>query len=154
MKKFQWLWLLLFLFYGLTAKAQTGDSLVINLKNGQRITFALSQIRKITFDSVAASVNQKSPNPQIEILPSYPNPLNTTTTIEFITKISGNAILEIFDSKGESIRRLERKNCIVGKNRFIWDGMDKTGNKVSGGSYFYKLSFKNELLTGKMKVVK
>jgi hypothetical protein len=151
MKQFHRLWFLLFLFYGLTAKAQTGDSLVINLKNGQRITIPLSQIRKITFDSLTASVKQSNPTHQVEILPSYPNPLSNATTIEFKTTVIGNAELEIFDSKGEIIRKLELKNCVLGKNR---DGLNRSGKKVSSGSYFYKLIFMNEILAGKMEVVK
>ncbi len=36
------------------------DSLTINFKNGKHVTIALPEIRKITFDSLKASVSEKT----------------------------------------------------------------------------------------------
>ncbi|MCK4678442.1 MAG: T9SS type A sorting domain-containing protein [Bacteroidales bacterium] len=67
---------------------------------------------------------------------SYPNPFTDKTTITFTLPLnSSNCVLQIFNIKGELIR----KYTINGKNKQQWDGKDNNGNLVPNGIYFYHI---------------
>jgi flagellar hook assembly protein FlgD len=146
--------ILLILFLAIRAEAQVGDSLVVHFKNGKTLTFALSEIQKITFDSLTESVPSKDPTHHLEVSPSFPNPAKSAATIDFSIPESGSVGIVIYDSKGNLIRSLEPRNCSSGKNEIIWDGLDKSGAKIPSGAYFYEVRFKDEVQVRSMVVIK
>ena len=49
------------LFFATRAYSQgVGDSLIVNLKNGQRVAIPLSEVRKITFDTSSSGVGRSA----------------------------------------------------------------------------------------------
>ena len=152
-KLFHLCWLLL-LCPTLPLQAQTGDSLIINLKNGQTVVLPLSQIQKITFDTATTAVHEiNSPAHSLEVAPSYPNPLQKGTTINFDIATSGTVKVAIYDNKGNMVRLLT-SDCEAGQNRIEWDGRDKNTDHVPSGAYFYEVRFKGEVQTRQMVVIK
>src|ERR1051325_4015219 len=90
--------LVVLLILGSSVHAQgIGDSLIVHLKNGQRVAIPLSDIRKITFDTLGTSDVKNSPSfsrrGQGVV---YPNPLRTSTTIDFDLPHSGDVTIQIF----------------------------------------------------------
>jgi hypothetical protein len=74
-KRLRFIYFLLLLCFAVPAHAQT-DSLVITLKKGKTVVLALSQIQKITFDSVKIdAVYDNSRTHNLLVAPSFPNPL-------------------------------------------------------------------------------
>jgi hypothetical protein len=104
--------ILLVLFLANRTDAQVEDSLVVHFKNGKTVTIAPSQIQKIIFDTLTTSVFASDLAHHLEVSPSFPNPASAATTIDFSIPESGNITITIYDSKGNSIRQLEAKNCI------------------------------------------
>ncbi len=146
--------LFLFICYAAPAKGQTSDSLVISFKNGQKVTLALSQIQKITFDTLTANVNDKNTSTNgLQLLASYPNPLRSSTTIDFDIATTGLVKISIYDAKGNAIRNLQ-VNSQLGRNQIVWDGLDNSGIHVPSGEYFYEVRFKNDIQVRKMVVIK
>jgi flagellar hook assembly protein FlgD len=144
---------LLLLCFALPAKAQT-DSLVITLKNGETIVLALSQFQKITFDSVKNDVHWNNPQTHnLLVMPSFPNPLQKSTTINFTLAAPGAVSVTIYDSKGNVIRRL-KSDCQAGQNRIIWNTLDNSGAEVPSGEYFYEVRFGGEVQTRKMVIIR
>ncbi len=132
-----------------------GDSLIVNLKNGQRVAIPLSDIRKITFDTLTAAVPQTaSPTHGLALSPSFPNPSRAGTNIDFDIATAGSVTIAIYDNKGNLIRRLPAPNAQMGHNRMVWDGLDEQGTTVVSGAYFYEVRFKEEVLTQKTEVVR
>ncbi|MCK5052330.1 MAG: T9SS type A sorting domain-containing protein [Candidatus Cloacimonetes bacterium] len=120
--------------------------------------------------SVNANNSTSNPNTQVEIicqntvgigneliipefdyqLQNFPNPFNPSTTISFNipAKDAQNAVIEIYNLKGQKIQQYTILN-----NQFsiIWDGTDNLGKSVSSGIYLYKL--KNGSYTSSKKMI-
>jgi hypothetical protein len=132
-----------------------GDSLIVNLKNGQRVAIPLSSIQKITFDSSSSDVVQINPNlPGLQVSPSFPNPSRSGINIEFSIPGPGSVGISIFDSKGNLIRLLPMQNCTAGQNQIRWDGLDDRGSPIPSGAYFYEVQYNGETQTKQMVVIK
>ncbi|MCD4791189.1 MAG: T9SS type A sorting domain-containing protein [Bacteroidales bacterium] len=82
---------------------------------------------------------------------TMPNPFSDKTQIRFEVKKSGKLTLDIFNFKGSKIKTLIPGLMLnKGSHTVIWDATNQSGNRVKPGIYFYKLTFDNEVLTGKM----
>jgi flagellar hook assembly protein FlgD len=71
---------------------------------------------------------------------AYPNPLNPETTLEFRTSQDGPVKVQVFDIAGRLVRTLQDGNLPAGYNSVRWNGTTSTGNKVSSGVYYFKIS--------------
>lgn len=132
-----------------------GDSLVVNLKNGQRIAIPISSIQKITFDTVLSDRVQYSGNATagLNVKDNYPNPFHSQTNIVFSVSEPGIASINVFDLKGEFIKSIEKIDCTAGQNTVPWDGKDQKGDPVPIGTYLYELHFGSHVQTRKAVVV-
>jgi flagellar hook assembly protein FlgD len=86
--------------------------------------------------------------------PNYPNPFNPKTTISFDMPKAANARLDIYNAKGQRVKTLFDGNAAYGRTSLIWNGTDSSGNAVSSGIYFYRLSTENHNETRKMILMK
>ncbi|MCD4818593.1 MAG: T9SS type A sorting domain-containing protein [Candidatus Cloacimonetes bacterium] len=85
---------------------------------------------------------------------NYPNPFNPETTISFeTTNLHSLARIEIFNMKGQRIRKFEMRNLKLGINDVIWNGKNDKGKIVSSGIYFYKLILDNEVVDSKKMIL-
>jgi len=64
----------------------------------------------------------------------YPNPFVNTTKIQLTNKTTPISIVEIYNALGERVDKLTTT-----KDFIIWNGIDRSGRKVSPGIYFAKL---------------
>lgn len=92
------------------------------------------------------------PTPEIAInfqLKNFPNPFNGNTTIEYQLPKEGKVRLTVFDLSGHEIATLvnEYKTAGVHKVNF---GV----NKLSAGTYFYKIQFEEMIQTRKLVIIK
>jgi hypothetical protein len=80
------------------------------------------------------------PNPKaFEIIKSYPNPFNPSTTIEFSLAEGGDVSLAIYDILGRKIRPLYDGYRDAGSYSLVWDGKESSGKDMPSGTYFYRL---------------
>ena len=70
---------------------------------------------------------------------NYPNPFNPTTTVRYVLAQPGQAVLDIFDLRGQRIRRLVDGSKLPGVYEVSWDGLDDTGREVGSGVYLCRL---------------
>ena len=86
---------------------------------------------------------------------NYPNPFNPTTTISFeTTNLHEIPLIEIYNLKGQKVKKLEIRNLKLGINNVIWDGTDSNYQPVSSGIYFYKFISGDYQQTRKMILLK
>ncbi len=75
---------------------------------------------------------------------NYPNPFNPSTRIGFdIAGKSGDAIavnLSVYNTQGVKIKTLYNGLLAPGEYTLEWDGINESGQIMSSGVYFYRLS--------------
>lgn len=86
-------------------------------------------------------VAQGKPKPvSYALTQNQPNPFNDETMIEFAVPVKGKVKLEVYDITGKLVKTLVNEVKDVSWYKVKWDGKDNSGNNVSSGVYFYKLS--------------
>lgn len=85
---------------------------------------------------------------------NYPNPFNPETIIEFSIPTSGNVDVDIFNLKGQKVSSLLHSQLAGGNHQVIWNGRDESGKAVSSGTYFYRISFNEQIYTRKIVLLK
>ena len=90
---------------------------------------------------------------------NYPNPFNPETWIPFQLHAPSTVYIEIYNSIGNIVRRLELGYLPTGlyhnkKRSGYWDGLDQTGKPVASGIYFYILKANGYQEGRKMVVLK
>ena len=105
----------------------------------------------LEFDRFAIGVGR-----DIDALPSqpllignYPNPFNPQTTIEFYLPEAGNVNLSLFNLRGELVQLLVEGELVAGRHAYSW-----SGKEAAAGIYFYRLTTKNAVTSGKMLLIK
>lgn len=78
-------------------------------------------------------------SPNLLLRQNYPNPIRSTTTIEFYQKKLSPASVFIYNLKGQVIRLLVQKQVKSGWNKIDWDLRDNQGKIVANGNYIISL---------------
>lgn len=112
--------------------------------------------KKIIYTAIEDNAN--IPN-SFELLPNYPNPFNSQTTITYTLPKEADVKIEIYNSIGKIISSVSFFSQQIGKHLFIWDAKDKFGNAISTGVYFYRIliSYQDAIVqekTSKMLLIK
>jgi hypothetical protein len=89
-----------------------------------------------------------------ELLPSYPNPFNPTTTIPFEVAAQGRVTLQVFDTQGKLVRTLCDEVLPAGVHQAVWDSHDNVGRQVATGVYFVRLVTGDYRMTRKLVMIK
>jgi len=85
---------------------------------------------------------------------NYPNPFNPATKIKYELPNNTDVNIQIFDILGQKVKTLVNKNQNRGIHFVTWDGLNKRGESVSGGIYYYKLQTSEFQQTKKMLLLK
>ena len=86
---------------------------------------------------------------------NYPNPFNPETTISFFTtEGTENTELNIYNMKGQKVKTLVNEILLAGQHSVIWNGTDNSNNSCASGIYFYMIRVDENVMTGKMMMVK
>jgi hypothetical protein len=70
---------------------------------------------------------------------NFPNPFNPSTQIRFALPVNSAVKISVFNLLGEVVKEILNNDLNAGLHTVIWNGDDKSGNKVSTGIYFYEL---------------
>ena len=85
---------------------------------------------------------------------NYPNPFNPETLIKFHLQEKSLVSIEIFNVKGQLIKKLTEQEFNSGSHSVLWDGTDSNNKKISAGIYFYKMRSGTYTSTRKMLLLK
>jgi len=94
------------------------------------------------------------PSRELVLEQNYPNPFNPSTMISFYLPSDSPVRLEIFDINGRLVRKLADGALPAGAHRRSWDGKNASGERVSSGVYFYRLTAGAKQLSRKMVLLK
>lgn len=88
------------------------------------------------------------------LLQNYPNPFSTATTISFRLEKEESVSLEIYDITGHKVATLFDNVLVSGNNEVIWNATSDSGDVLTGGTYFYRLTVGDIYKTSKMLLIK
>ncbi len=86
--------------------------------------------------------------------PNVPNPFATSTQIAFYAPKKGAVKLEIFDIHGNLVKTLVDGSVEAGFRQLEWNGVDNGGRNVPSGTYTYRLTAGETVLTRTMILMK
>jgi hypothetical protein len=93
-------------------------------------------IARIFLAELLIGLEEESPNlPQSVWFINYPNPFNSSTTIEYGLPEAGHVTIEIYDLLGRRVETLIDGEQYAGTYQVVWDAGDR-----SSGVYFYKIT--------------
>ncbi len=81
-----------------------------------------------------------TPQPGRLQLANYPNPFNPSTTITFRMKEASNVSLEVYNLRGQRVRKLFTGTKNAGEHSVLFDGRDDSGMILGSGIYLVKAS--------------
>ena len=82
----------------------------------------------------------ESPEPaRFSLLPNTPNPFNTATRLTYTLEAPAAVRLEVFNLRGQRIRRLVNEHRAAGWHSAVWDGRDDAGIPLASGVYISNL---------------
>ena len=85
---------------------------------------------------------------------NYPNPFNPSTTIEYTLPQRSKVAIDIYNVLGQKVRTLVDETQAAGSHSIVWDGTNQSGQSVSTGFYFYKLTAGDYIDSRKMLMIK
>ena len=120
-----------------------------------------STIQYTFLDAEGYEINRGISNLEIDMLPerftvytNYPNPFNPTTTIKYDLPEVRDVQISIIDLTGRIVVSTDLKNHKAGRHTYVWNGVNKSGKKVSTGMYFFILTAGLETNKQKMLLLK
>jgi len=91
---------------------------------------------------------------QNALIGNFPNPFNPQTTIRFSTASNCPVTIDIYNLKGQLVKRLVDDSKAAGNHSVVFDGTDNNGRSVASGVYYYKMQAGKFRSTRKMILMK
>jgi len=89
-----------------------------------------------------------------ELKPVYPNPFNPRATIPFSLKESTTVSFEIYNTRGQLVRRIPIGDKAAGYHQTEWDGRDGQGRACGTGVYHIRMTAGTESFFRKAVLMK
>jgi len=108
----------------------------------------------LTVSSSLNTASIKNIPTEFKLHQNYPNPFNPSTTIRYDLPNDGFVNISILDSKGRLVKTLLNKKQSPGYKSINWNSLDKNGDAVAAGLYFYSIKTNESLQSMKMILLK
>ena len=89
-----------------------------------------------------------------EMVVNYPNPFNPETTIQYRLAQPSDVQLKIFSLEGQEVQTIFTGLQSQGLHQLQWNGINQNGIPVASGVYMYQIQTHNQILRGRMNLVK
>jgi hypothetical protein len=91
---------------------------------------------------------------QFRIDSLYPNPFNSTITINYTIHKKTNINIKVYDIKGEQVAELLNGDCSPSEYQIQWNGTNASGLLVSNGLYILRMSSPSQTISKKIALIK
>jgi hypothetical protein len=144
-------------------KSTSNDAAVYSSKEGgtaPELVVVSGALTKETTEGLADAANSDKLEeitllPEVlELLPNYPNPFNSETSIEYALPEDTHVKLAIFNVKGQLVRLLFNGQQKAGMEKTRWDGKNGEEKPVGSGVYFLRLDAKGNVFTKRITLQK
>ncbi len=80
----------------------------------------------------------------------FPNPFSHSVNIPVILSTAGDLHLTIYNFQGKKVSEINYFSVDAGSYRMIWDGCNQSGTPEPPGFYFYAVTFKGNIKSGRL----
>jgi membrane-bound inhibitor of C-type lysozyme len=94
------------------------------------------------------------PVAQVLSISAYPNPFNPATTLRYTVPANGHVTINIYNANGQSVARIVDEEKVSGVYTAAWNGVDRSGARVSSGIYFARIESAGFSRTYKLTLLK
>ena len=99
-------------------------------------------------------VNEETNIPfSFEVGNHFPNPFNINVSIPIYSSKTQILTIKIYDILGRNIFE-DKIRVDIGKNIYTWNGVNKFGDEIPSGLYFFHVMWKNKHFTNKIMCIK
>ena len=125
-----------------------------NVKAGTTYQYKL---RQVDFDGTQNChetdiVTVQFGNPNL-VISNWPNPVKESTKIEYTTNENGNVKIEVLDLLGNVVKTLLNDEVNAGTYELKYDATDAVGNRLTSGTYIYRITANGQTQSAKMSIV-
>ena len=131
----------------------TNDIMHLNKRDGTTESWPVSTIQKYKYDNVSTSTILPLLDMKDNIV-LFPNPVYQDMNINYTLASKGQIDIEILNSNGQLLKRIEQQQMQPGSYTTSWDGKDAQGNILPTGIYFCRISTAGTVSTKKITIVK
>jgi hypothetical protein len=85
---------------------------------------------------------------------SFPNPFNSSTTLNFRNATTKEIQVVVFDILGRPVKLLLNRNVEPGNHSISWDGKNDAGKNVSTGIYYFSFKSGSRVYNAKTVLLK
>ena len=85
---------------------------------------------------------------------NFPNPFNSSTSMDYEIPVAGPVVLEVFDLSGQKIRTLVHGLRAAGLHQVSWNGRNQAGEPASSGVYLARLQAEQGVQVRKLMLMK
>ena len=125
------------------------DGQVVATSNGESIhIYYLHEDRLLHVESGPSMPDR------FELSQNYPNPFNPITFIDFSLPQSSHVKVEVFNVLGQVVKTIVNESRPAGHHTVSWNGTDVSGDHVSSGVYFYRISADDFHASNKMVLIR
>ncbi|MFO8144483.1 MAG: T9SS type A sorting domain-containing protein, partial [Candidatus Syntrophosphaera sp.] len=117
---------------------QFSTSIHIDWDDNYFYLFAQDNIAIYSYQATA--INDNVVSPVVPTINCYPNPFTDVLKLDYTLNAPAEVLLEVYNIKGQLVKRLISESKISGKYNSTWTGMDESGSMVTNGVYIMKLS--------------
>ncbi|MCL2065696.1 MAG: T9SS type A sorting domain-containing protein [Candidatus Cloacimonetes bacterium] len=93
----------------------------------------------IRFEGDVSEYEEVTPIVRSELWGNIPNPFNPETTIRFNVAVESIVSIDIYNIRGQRVKRLLDGFYERGSHTVVWDGKDDHGRELGSGVYFYRM---------------
>lgn len=121
-----------------------GDTTLVNLSSGGKIFLSKKEAYNTSIEPLNNNIIASVYN-----LINYPNPFNSSTTIEFSLRQTRNVTIKIYNIIGKEIIILVTEKLSAGIHKYAWNAIG-----LASGIYFYEISIEKYSLIKKAVLLK
>lgn len=108
--------------------------------NQDFVGLAAGSLHSLGLQVTGTGVETQTDSEILHINAIHPNPVSSTATVQFSSPGLSHVSLKVFDMTGRIMRNVEIGTVVVGQHTATWDGRNDTGEALSSGIYFIRLT--------------
>lgn len=118
------------------------------------------RLRQVDFDGRQAYSNvvnvEHGGNSAVTLEDNFPNPSNGKTTFSFRVPFSSKVKIEVFDMMGNVVQTVYDNDVAGSTSNYAveWNGRNNDGTEVASGSYMYKLTVGETVLSKTLTIIR